>query len=186
MGWARLPLATAVFAMAGAAASVAAQPAPADTDPPILRHSVPSAPTVGETLVIQTVVEDASELAGVTVWYRSVGGGEYQAAEASKPSDDRRLYEAGIVLTSAFEGGLEYYVSAADEFGNQGTDGTDAVPYLVEVRAFPALAGLAGSEAPPRPWWKRPWVWVAVVAVVAGGVAVSANRDDETGTVVVE
>lgn len=179
-------LATALFAMASLAAPVGAQPPPADTDPPILRHSAPSAPAIGGTLVIQAVVDDASEVTRVTVWFRPVGGGEFQAVEASKRDDGQRLYEAGIELTSAFQDGLEYYVDATDAFGNRGTDGSATVPYLVEVRALPALSGLAtGSEA-PRPWWKRRWVWVAAVAVVAGGIAISANRQDETGTVVVE
>jgi hypothetical protein len=188
IGWFILPLATAALAIASLAASADAQPTPADTDPPVLRSSAPSEPAVGATVVIEAVVEDASAVTSVKVWYRPVGGGDFQAAEASKRVDDPRLYEAGVVLTSAFQDGLEYYVDATDEFGNRGTDGSDAVPYLIEVRALPALSGLeTGTEAPaPRPWWKRRWVWVTVVAVVAGGVAVAANRHDETGTVVVE
>jgi hypothetical protein len=168
---------------------VGAQPLEADTAPPVLRHTAQPNITVGDTLVIQAVVEDDSELSRVDVWYRPAGAGDFERAEASKLIEDERLYEARIVVTGAFSEGLEYYLDATDQFENRGVDGSDTVPYFVAVSALPALSGLStGSEegSSKRAWWKRPWVWVTVIAVVAGGAAIAARNDQETGTVVVE
>lgn len=188
MHWFIRCVCAAVLMVESVPVPVGAQPVEADTEPPVLRHSAPTEPTIGETLVIQAVVEDESEVTGVAVWYRPVGGDEFQQVEAVRRIDDNRLYDVNIVLTSAFGGGLEYYIDATDQFGNRGTDGSDTMPYFVEVRALPALSGLStgSADALPRPWWKRRWVWITAVAVVAGGIAISANRGDETGTVVVE
>lgn len=181
-------LISAAIVIASLAGPAWADPVPTDTTPPAVRHSVPANPTVGETIVIESVVQDEGEVAGVTVWYRAVGTGEFQTSEAVRRGDDQRRYDARITLTGAFGAGLEYYVAASDRSGNRGTDGTEAVPYFVAVRAMPALAGLSTTQGAtaPRPWWKRRWVWVTVSAVVLGGAAFAASRNDESGTVVVE
>ena len=102
--------------------------------------------------------------------------------------------EIGVIpVTDKFLNGIEYYIEAADQFGNKGRDGTKDKPYLIHVTEAPTLSDFTlrtSERKKTRPWWKNPWFWVGIVAV-SGGVATSraasGNEDQKgSGTINVE
>jgi hypothetical protein len=153
-----------------------------DTVLPILRHSPHARLALGETLPIRVAVESGGEIKEVTLWYRAPGGETFQEIPMTNTSEN--IYEVGIVMTEVFKKGIEYYIEAADRFGNRGTDGAKTLPYFVEI--IPEL----GPEAPSihRPWWKNPWFWAGVALVIGVGAIVLRNdrKNQGSGTVVVQ
>ncbi|MCI0526457.1 MAG: hypothetical protein L0Y56_03260 [Nitrospira sp.] len=165
-----------------------AQAAIVDSNAPILRHTLPVAPFLGDTLLITAVVEGESAIVGVNLWYRASGKREY--SKISMVKNTEKTYETHIQLTKDFKKGIEYYIVAADELGNECTDGTKVTPYFLEVRDPSKIAELSNREeqqSAKRPWWKSRWFWVGVILAVGGGTAASLNKKDEgQGTIIVQ
>jgi hypothetical protein len=170
-----------VISLSGLPGLIPLSPAAAtDAAPPILYHSPPAPLSLGETVLIRAVVEDESDIRGVTLWYRAIGEKPYRAIPMIKSSENS--YEARIMMTEDFKKGIEYYIEASDPFGNQGTDGEKAMPYFAEIRTD------AGAEAVKRPWWKSPWFWTGMVLAIGGGIAMtrSGDKKEGSGTVIVQ
>ncbi len=156
---------------------------------PILRHALPVAPLLGSTLLITAVVESENGVVAVNLWYRAAGKREYNKVPMIK--DAGETYDAHILVTKDLKKGIEYYIVAADESGNEGMDGTQVMPYFLEVRDPVQIAELSNREeqqSTKRPWWKSRWFWAGVILAVGGGIAAaSANKKDEgQGTVIVQ
>ena len=164
-----------------------------DLTPPIVRHSPPNHIIQGEKMVITAIVEDESNISWVNLWYRSPGKGTYNKIQMAQV--DSKTYRAGIEVTRDFKVGIEYYIEAVDQFGNEGTDGNKVTPYFAERREapnIPVLTTKTESEGRviKRPWWKSPWFWVGVVAVGGGVAAAAAGSGGEgnrgTGIIIVK
>jgi ribosomal protein S8 len=156
---------------------------------PILRHTFPPTPLLGGTLLIAAVVEGENGIVAVNLWYRAAGKREYNKVSMIK--DAGETYNARIQITKDLKKGIEYYIVAADESGNEGMDGTQMTPYFLKVRDPAQIAELSNREeqqSAKRPWWKSRWFWAGVILAVGGGVAAaSVNRKDEgQGTVIVQ
>lgn len=165
--------------------------AASDQTLPLLRHIPPAPPAGGETLVIQTIVEAESDIAEVVLWRRIPGKRGYQKTLMSRTSGN--TYEGRIEVSGEDRSGIEYYIEAVDRFGNRGKDGSDAKPYFVAVREerpIPAFSSRSaeGEEKEKRPVWKRPWFWLAILAVGGGIAAATAGGKEgkDQGTIVID
>lgn len=162
-----------------------------DRNPPLLRHPPPAPPARGEALVIQTIVEDESDIAEVILRHRLSGKQVYQKTPMTRTSGN--TYEGRIEVSKEDPPGIEYYIEAVDRSGRRGKDGSETKPYFVavlEARPIPALSSRSaeGEEKEKPPVWKRPWFWLAILAV-GGGIAAAMNggkEEKDQGTIVVD
>jgi len=164
-----------------------------DLTPPIVRHSPPEQISQVEKMVITAIVEDESGISSVNFWYKALGKGTYTKIKMEQA--DSRTYKVAIEETKDFTEGIEYYIEAVDQFGNEGTDGNKTLPYFVEARETRDIS-LSTKETNPevritkRSWWKNPWFWFGIV--VAGGAVAAATGnsggegDKGPGTIIVE
>lgn len=171
----------------GVASSVNA--ALSDQAPPLLRHIPPSPPAAGGVLVIQTIVEDERDIAEVILWHRLSGRRGYQKVVMVRTSGN--TYEGRIELSEKDRSGIEYYIEAVDRSGNRGKDGSETKPYFVSVREerpLPALSSRSAEAEEKRPLWKRPWFWLAILAVGGGIAAATAGgkEGEDKGTIIVD
>lgn len=146
-----------------------------DASAPILRHT-PIAPlTVGTTLKIHSVVQDESAIKWVNLRYRAVGDRDYEKVPMKRVLEGD--YEAEVPITKDFDDGIEYYLEASDQFGNEGTDGSGEKPYLLEVREYPDVALTTRSVETPaqKPFYKKWWFWTVVGVLIAGAGAAAAG-----------
>jgi len=173
----------------GLAASVFA--AASDTIVPIIRHRPPDLLFQGNTVVIEAIVEGGNEMRSVILWHRIPGKERFQKILMNATS--RRSYEGGLTVSKKDQSGIEYYIEAVDAFGNQGQDGSSAKPYFLAIS--PPLSFSFSNEFPEegasieKPFWKKPWFWAGVVAVIGGGIAAAGSgggNGGDRGTVVVE
>ena len=163
-----------------------------DLTSPITRHSPPEHITRGEKMMIIAIVEDEGEISSVNLWYRAPGKRAYNKIRMDQI--DSKTYKTSIEVTKDFKEGIEYYIEAIDQSGNEGTDGNKTMPYFVEMREAPLIPTLKSTPEPEaritrRPWFKSPWFWVGVLAVAGGAVAVGSGGgggDNGTGTIIVK
>jgi len=152
-----------------------------DITPPIVRHSPPTRIMQGVKMVITAIVEDESDISWVNLWYKVPGKGTYTRIRMER--GDSKTYQVSIEVTKGFKEGIEYYIEATDQFGNEGTDGNKAMPYYVGIREIPDIIS-------KRSWWKNPWFWVGVVVVGGAATAATGNGGGEgnngTGIIIVE
>ncbi len=164
-----------------------------DLTPPIVRHKPPERISPVEKVVITAIVEDESNISSVNLWYRAAGKGTYTKIQMDRI--DLKTYMVGIGATKDFKEGIEYYIEAVDQFGNEGTDGNKTLPYFVEIREIrdlPLSTEKTKNEVriAKRTWWKNPWFWVGIV--VAGGAVAAATGSSGgegakgSGTIIVE
>lgn len=163
-----------------------------DLTPPIIRHSPPEHITQGEKMMITAIVEDEGEISLVNLWYRAPGKRAYNKIRMDQI--DSKTYKTSIDVAKDFKEGIEYYIEAIDQSGNEGTDGNKTMPYFVEMREAPSILTLKSTPEPEtqitrRTWLKSPWFWIGVLAVAGGAVAVGSGGgggDKGTGTIIVK
>lgn len=98
-------------------------------------------------------------------------------------------------LSNETQYGIEYYIEAVDQFGNEGTDGELAKPYFAEVRESPVIPAVAGetgigstglsttgSEKPCDSIFCKPLFWGAVLLVVGGAVGMGGAGSGSKGS----
>ncbi len=166
---------------------------PTDQDVPILRHHSPGLLYQGKTMVIEAVVENEGGLSTVILWYRAKGKSRFQ--KINMTPTERERYEGHIEADGKFKDGIEYYIEAVNLLGIKGRDGSSGKPYFVEVHeplslTAPLALRTAQKEVKGRkPFWKKTWFWITVVAAIGGGIAVAGNDSgggQASGTVIVE
>jgi len=173
-----------------------AHAAPTDLTPPLIRHISPARLIEGEDMVIVAIVEDESDISWVNLWYRTSGKDNYRKLLMKQV--DLRKYEARVKVTEDFRKGIEYYIEAVDQFGNEGTDGGKGTPYFADVRERPVINVMtpetetkeqtigtsSGSSA-------LKWLLLGIL-VVGGGIAAasggggSSGGGTSTGTIIVK
>ena len=158
-----------------------------DQTPPAIRHSQPGNLMQGEEIGITAVIEDESDISWVNLWYRTRGKSAYSKLLMNRI--DAKTYRAVIKLTEEFKNGIEYYIDAVDQFGNEATDGTKSMPYLAEVRekpVIPSIAGLAseGSTGSKQETsiFGKPLFWGAVLLLVGGAVGIGGAGSGSKGS----
>ena len=163
--------------------------APGEENPPVLRHIPPPPQTIGKTFFINAVVEDVSNIVRVDLWYRETGTNKFRKIPMKKIS--KKKYEVKVSITKDLKLGVEYFIVAVDQFGNEGTDGSKNKPYLVEVLELPKLPALTSGptevgEKTKKPFWKSLWFWLGIAAAGGGVVALTGSGGDNgsgTGTI---
>jgi hypothetical protein len=132
----------------------------AESTLPVIRHLPMTPLTVGENHFVYAVVEDESPIVSITLFYRAMGQSQYQMTPMGQ--DGGNQYKAAIPLSqdSLKVKGIEYYMKGVDHFGNEGFDGTQAIPYFIEVRKKVRVSG---------PVYKNKWFWMGVFLGAVGG-----------------
>jgi len=156
---------------------------------PQIQHQVPGREVPGrKALTIDAIVTDNVKVAGVTLYYRSMGSADYQELDMVPTVGDR--YAAVLDASKVTEPGIEYYIQAADEAGNTSLRGFSFSPLMVAVGAAAPIEEAKEEAAGARPWYKKPVVWAVVGGVVAaaalaGGGGGGGGSSAAAGTVVV-
>lgn len=156
---------------------------------PAVRHTAPQPDPQNGTFKIKALVENQHQISTIYLWYRNKGEAQFQKIEMHASGE--RRYSADLTQT---EKGVEYYIEVTDTEGLWASDGQQDRPYFFEsAMPKPSLASqfsTAKTETEhKKPFWKKTWFWVAVVAVIGGGIALAGSGGDKgepTGTVNVE
>ncbi len=156
-----------------------------DLTPPIVRHSPPTRIMHGDKMVIMAIVEDESDISWVNLWYRTSGKDSYRKLLMKQV--DLRKYEARVKVTEDFWKGIEYYIEAVDQFGNEGTDGNKGTPYLAEVRERPVINVMttdtgAKEQTTGTPSGGSSLKWLLLgILVIGGGIAAASGGGGSSG-----
>jgi len=89
-----------------------AQGTPLDTIPPVIAHTPLTSAPPGLPLTLSADVTDNVGVQGVTLFYRTIGGGSYASRAMTKTTGDR--YSATVEGSRLVSPGLEYYLEATD------------------------------------------------------------------------
>lgn len=147
-----------------------AQTVAAESVAPIIRHAPVTTATIEEELSVWAVVEDESPIVSINLFYRALGQSQYQIVPMGRA--DGNQYKAAIPLTQdSLKGkGVEYYMKGVDHFGNEGFDGTQAIPYFIEVREKVRIS---------EPVYKNKWFWMGfLIGAITGGYSFYEQYED--------
>ncbi|WP_239014028.1 hypothetical protein [Archangium violaceum] len=154
---------------------------------PVSLQVEPLADTVGgEPVTSQAHIEDMALGARARLFYRRAGGQAYSSVDFARDRANKERYVATIpayelpATASAYE--VEYYFEVADAAQRRLAGRGDAFnPLVFQVAPKQGAVATVGE----RPWYKSPWLWVAVGAVAVAGTAgaVVYASSDERGRV---
>ncbi len=138
----------------------------------------------GQATEIDARIQDMALGARARVFYRRVGAQAYSSVDFTRDRTDKERYRATIPAyelpanATAYE--VEYYFEVVDAAQRRLAGRGDAFNPLLFQVAPEASAVATVSE---RPWYKSPWLWVAVGAVAVAGTAgaVVLATSDERG-----
>lgn len=128
-------------------AIVAAQPAWADDEPPVIEHTPITSATTGEQVTITARITDESEIFPPAVTYRPVGSRSTKAVNmtARKSAGKAEYFDAKLNIDSS----VEYWIEVYDEFGNgPAVSGSSSRPHLIEATSPPVVERPAPRPAP--------------------------------------
>ncbi|WNG46289.1 hypothetical protein F0U60_20820 [Archangium minus] len=154
---------------------------------PVSLQVEPLADTAGgEPVTSEARIEDMALGARARLFYRRAGGQAYSSVDFARDRANKERYVATIpayelpAAAAAYE--VEYYFEVADAAQRRLAGRGDAFNPLVFQVAPQQGAVATVSE---RPWYKSPWLWVAVGAVAVAGTAgaVVYATSDERGRV---
>lgn len=154
---------------------------------PVSLQVDPLADTVGdEPVTSEAHIEDMALGARARLFYRRAGGQAYSSVDFARDRANKERYVATIpayelpAAASAYE--VEYYFEVADAAQRRLAGRGDAFNPLV-FQVAPKQGAVAAVDE--RPWYKSPWLWVAVGAVAVAGTAgaVVYATSDERGRV---
>lgn len=156
-----------------------------DLASPIVRHSPPARIIQGEDMVIMAIVEDESDISWVNLWYRISGKETYKKLLMKQV--DLRKYEARLSVTDDLKKGIEYYIEAVDQFGNEGTDGDKGMPYFAEVKERPVINVMITETGTKEQTTgtssgasSLKWLLLGIL-VIGGGIAAASGGGGSTG-----
>ncbi|HEX8821429.1 MAG TPA: hypothetical protein VF794_15995 [Archangium sp.] len=128
--------------------------------------------TGSEPVVATATIEEMALGARARLFYRRAGAQAYSSVDFTRDRAHKERYVATIpayelpAAASAYE--VEYYFEVADAAQRRLAGRGDAFNPLVFQIAPEAGAVARAGE---RPWYKSPWLWVAVGAVAVAGTA---------------
>jgi hypothetical protein len=117
-------------------------------------------------------IQDMALGARARLFYRRAGAQAYSSVDFTRDRTNKERYSATLpayelpTTSSAYE--VEYYFEVADAAQRRLAGRGDAFnPLVFQVAPSPGAVAAPGA----RPWYKSPWLWVAVGAVVVAGTA---------------
>lgn len=132
-------------------------------------------PTGGEPVQVDARIEDMALGAKAKVFFRRAGDEAYSSVDFVRARGTKDRYQATLPAyelpseATAYE--VEYYFEVADAAQRRLAGRGDSFhPLIFQVLPRQA-AGQSAEASNERPWYKSPWLWVGVGAVVVGGTA---------------
>ncbi|HZH16348.1 MAG TPA: hypothetical protein VE057_18500 [Archangium sp.] len=127
----------------------------------------------GTPVRVEAVIQDMALGARARLFYRRAGAQAYSSVDFTREDRARKeRFTATIpayelpATASAYE--VEYYFEVADAAQRRLAGRGDAFnPLVFQVAPEPGTVATPGE----RPWYKSPWLWVAVGAVAVAGTA---------------
>ena len=147
-------------------------------------------PTGGEPVMVDARIQDMALGAKAKLFFRRAGDEAYSSVDFAREraNQDKERYQATLPAyelpseATAYE--VEYYFEVADAAQRRLAGRGDSFHPLVS-RSYPSRRRGRPGPTAARPWYKSPWLWVAVGAVAVGGTAagVAIATSEERGRV---
>jgi tetratricopeptide (TPR) repeat protein len=153
----------------------------------ILVDPIPD-PKGGEPVVVQARIQDMALGAKAKIFYRRAGDVAFNSVDFVRERGSKERYEATLpayeLPTEATAYEVEYYFEVADAAQRRLAGRGDSFNPLV-FQVLPQQQAGQPAASTGRPWYKSPWLWVAVGAVAVGGTAagVAIATSEERGRV---
>ncbi|MFY0530536.1 hypothetical protein ACN28I_47675 [Archangium gephyra] len=130
-------------------------------------------PQGGTPVRVEARIEDMALGARARLFYRRAGAQAYSSVDFTREDRARKEHFTATIpayelpaAASAYE--VEYYFEVADAAQRRLAGRGDAFnPLVFQVTPEPGTVATPGE----RPWYKSPWLWVAVGAVAVAGTA---------------
>jgi tetratricopeptide (TPR) repeat protein len=142
----------------------------------------------GEPVMVAARIQDMALGAKAKIFYRRAGDEAYNSVDFIRDRGNKERYRATLpayeIPAEATPYEVEYYFEVADAAQRRLAGKGDSFnPLVFEVLPQQAAGQPAASTG--RPWYKSPWLWVAVGAVAIGGTAagVAIATSEERGRV---
>jgi tetratricopeptide (TPR) repeat protein len=126
----------------------------------------------GTPVMAEALIQDMALGARARLFYRRAGAQAYSSVDFARDRANKERFTATIpayelpATASAYE--VEYYFEVADAAQRRLAGRGDAFnPLVFQVAPEPGTVATPGE----RPWYKSPWLWVAVGAVAVAGTA---------------
>ncbi|MCE9672916.1 hypothetical protein LY474_34430 [Myxococcus stipitatus] len=155
------------------------RPVTLDVDPiPDARGSAP--------LEVVATIQELALGARARLFYRRAGDQAYNSVDFVKDRNDKERFLAVVpaydVPAESEPYEVEYYFEVADAAQRRLAGRGDSFqPLMFQVLPLQQAAVADAEGSSGRPWYKSPWLWVAVGAVAIGGtagvVALSSSED---------
>jgi len=142
--------------------------------------------TGGETVLVKARIQDMALGAKAKIFYRRAGDVAFNSVDFTRQRGSKEDYQAILPAyeipaeSTAYE--VEYYFEVADAAQRRLAGKGDSFNPLV-FQVLPQQAAGQPAASTGRPWYKSPWLWVAVGAVAVGGTAagVAIATSEERG-----
>ncbi|MFK7853525.1 MAG: hypothetical protein AB8B79_05405 [Granulosicoccus sp.] len=170
-----------------------AQSTERDFEAPIIEHEQIDGGTSGDVETFVATVVDNDELQSVSLFYRYSGEADYVEL-VMQPVASSSYYSAKVDTAEAKEAAesIEYYIRAEDVSGNLVLKGfvfeplvrSLIMPIAMAPEEQPITSAVDPAPAPApvaKPARKINWLYVALGALVIGGVAAGASGGDSGG-----
>lgn len=148
--------------------------------PQVIHDPIKEAMAAGKDKKFSAIVTDNVGVQSVTLFYRTVGAKDYKRKPMIGQGSD--TYSATVDASEMQEPGVEYYIQATDQAGNNLLHGYSFSPLIVNVSATAApktAKTVAAKEEPkdiaytPKEESSNKWLWIGLgvlaVAAAAGG-----------------
>ncbi|MCP3101454.1 hypothetical protein LZ198_21500 [Myxococcus sp. K15C18031901] len=140
----------------------------------------------GQPLEVSATIQELALGARARMFYRRAGDQAYNSVDFVKDRNDKEQFRAVVpaydVPAESEPYEVEYYFEVADAAQRRLAGRGDSFqPLMFQVLPQQQTAAADGEVSSGRPWYKSPWLWVAVGAVAIGGtagvVALSSSED---------
>jgi tetratricopeptide (TPR) repeat protein len=149
-------------------------------------------PEGGVPVQVEARIENMALGAKAKLFYRRAGDEAYNSVDFSRQRGSKEQYQAILpayeIPAEASPYEMEYYFEVADAAQRRLAGRGDPFnPLIFQVAPLKA-ASTATAVSTSRPWYKSPWLWVAVGAVAVGGTAagVALASSEDRGRVPVK
>jgi hypothetical protein len=146
-------------------------------------------PRGGEPVQVEARIEDMALGAKARIFYRRAGDVAFNSVDFARVRGSKDRYQATLPAyelpaePTAYE--VEYYFEVADAAQRRLAGRGDSFQPLIFQVEPARSANQPATASTGRPWYKSPWLWVAVGAVAIGGTAagVALTSSEERGRV---
>jgi tetratricopeptide (TPR) repeat protein len=142
----------------------------------------------GEPALVKARIQDMALGAKAKIFYRRAGDVAFNSVDFTRQRGSKEDYQAILPAyeipaeSTPYE--VEYYYEVADAAERRLAGKGDSFNPLV-FQVLPQQVAGQPAASTGRPWYKSPWLWVAVGAVAVGGTAagVALTTSEERGRV---